>query len=88
MILLITYDLKAPGRNYEELHETIKSAGTWWHHLESTWLIETNLTPEQWYNNLAKHLDINDLIFIIEVKRNYYGYLPQKAWDWLGQRNF
>jgi hypothetical protein len=88
MILLISYDLNRPGQNYSALHEEIKQAGTWWHHLESTWLIETNQTPNQWYDRLAKHLDATDNILIIEVTRNYYGWLPQKAWDWLSARSF
>ncbi len=88
MILLITYDLKAPGRNYAGLYESIKSSGTWWHHLESIWLVETNQTPEQWYNKLATQMDQNDNLFIVQVTRNYFGYLPQKAWDWLKDRSF
>lgn len=88
MILLITYDLMSPGQKYEPLHEAIKSAGTWWHHLESTWLVETNLTPKQWYEKLAPFLDQNDNILIIEVKQNYWGWLPQKAWDWINQRKY
>ena len=88
MILLITYDLKQPGQNYAALYEEIKKAGTWWHHLESTWIIETELTPKQWYESLAPHLDKNDHILVVQVARNYWGYLPKEAWEWLSGRNF
>jgi hypothetical protein len=88
MVLLITYDLNAPGKNYDRLYEEIKKAGTWWHHLDSTWLIETQSSPQQWYERLAPHIDRNDFLFVIEVERNYWGQLPQEAWEWLRGRNF
>lgn len=88
MVLLITYDLRYPGRDYSGLYQEIKSAGTWWHHLESMWLIETQLNPQQWYSKLAPNLDANDHLFIIQVQGNYWGWLPKEAWDWLAARHF
>jgi len=88
MVLLITYDLRRPGRNYKSLHEAIKSAGTWWHHLESTWLIETDASPNQWAEFLRPHMDANDNLLVIRVHKNYQGWLPQQAWDWLATRTF
>lgn len=88
MVILITYDLKAPGRDYTSLHEAIKKAGTWWHHLDSTWIVETSSSPQQWYQYLAPHLDANDFILVIEVTNNSYGFLPKRAWEWLTQRKY
>lgn len=88
MVLLITYDLKRPVQNYAALHEEIKKSGTWWHHLESTWIIQTNETPQQCFARLARHIDQNDSMLIIEVKKNYWGWLPQKAWEWLNGRSY
>ena len=88
MVLLITYDLKKPGQNYKPLHDAIKSAGTWWHHLESTWIIETSETPQTWYSRLAPHMDRNDNLLVIEVANNYYGWAPKEAWGWLAGRTF
>jgi len=88
MVLLITYDLNRPGQNYTSLHEEIKKAGTWWHHLESTWIIETDLTPKQWYERLVSHIDRNDNLIVFEITSNYYGWAPKEAWDWLANRRF
>jgi len=88
MVLLITYDLKRPGQNYAGLHDAIKAAGTWWHHLESTWIIETDESPRDWYNRLAPHLDQTDYVIVIEITRNYFGWAPKEAWDWLSRRTF
>lgn len=83
MILLITYNLNEPTRNTEALFNEIKKAGTWWHHLDSTWLIKTNSSPKEWYNRIAPRFLKSDSFLIIEVKSNYYGWLPQNAWDWI-----
>lgn len=85
-VLLITYDLKQPVQNYTKLYNTIKTAQTWWHYLDSTWLIVTNESPEHWYRNLKPAINKNDGILIIEVKSNYYGWLSKEAWDWI-QKN-
>lgn len=83
MLLLITYDLNRPGQKYDEIHEAIKSAGYWWHHLESTWLVQTSNGPKYWYEKLEPYLDSNDHLLIIEVKNNYWGTLPKRAWEWI-----
>lgn len=79
----ITYDLKAPGRNYEELYEAIKASGKWWHFLESTWIVVSNESSQQIWNRLANKVDRNDFVLIIEVRRDCYGWLPQEAWNWI-----
>ena len=79
----ITYDLTAPGRNYEGLYEAIKKQGTWWHYLESTWLVSTNKTASQVWSDLSQYIDKNDNLLIIEVRDNVSGWLPKKAWEWI-----
>jgi len=79
----ITYDLSKPGRDYEGLYEAIKGTGTWWHYLESTWIVKTNLTPSQIWQHLQPHTDENDSILIIEIRDNVSGWLPKKAWEWI-----
>lgn len=86
MIYAINYDLKKPGQNYAPLHDAIKSCGVWWHYLDSTWLVETTLTADGIWKKLAPHVDKNDSMLIIGVTRDYSGWLPQKAWDWINQR--
>ncbi|MEL6216986.1 MAG: hypothetical protein AAFR79_00750 [Pseudomonadota bacterium] len=86
MIYAINYDLKKPDRNYEELHKAIKALGAWWHYLDSTWLVDTSLSATEVWDRLAPHVDNNDSVLVIGVTRNYSGWLPQKAWDWINQR--
>ena len=83
-VLLISYDLKSkPIDQYINLYETIKKADVWWHYLESTWLVATELNPKEWYDKIVSQIHKNDKLLIIEVKPNYYGWLTPEAWEWI-----
>lgn len=86
MIISINYDLKRPGQNYQALYDAIKSCGATWHYLGSTWLVDTTLTTGQLWAALAPHVDKNDSVLVIGVTRNYQGWLPKDAWDWINDR--
>lgn len=86
MIYSINYDLNKPGQDYAKLHEAIKDLGASWHYLDSTWLVDTNLNADQIWNRLSQHVDKNDFILIIGVTRDYTGWLPKDAWEWLNSR--
>lgn len=86
MIYSINYDLKSPGQNYSELHNAIKSCGYWWHFLESCWLVDTNLTAKGIWDKLSPYADKSDCFLIVGISRDYSGFLPQKAWDWISSR--
>jgi hypothetical protein len=82
--LLISYDLNKPGQNYDKLYEKIKSLGTWWHYLESTWIVTSTLTPSQAFDRLQPALDASDSVLIVNITGDTYsGWLPQEAWNWL-----
>lgn len=84
MILLITYDLKKPGKDYTSLYNVIKTAPKWWHYLESTWIIQTSESVDTWNSRLTKVLDQNDHLLIVDItKRPRQGWLPKEAWDWI-----
>lgn len=83
-ILLVSYDLNKPGKNYSALYDILKTAPYWWHYLESTWLLATNETPTQWNEKLKAAIDENDNILIVDItKRPRQGWLPTKAWEWI-----
>ena len=65
--LLIGYDLNKE-KNYEELFAGIKSLGaSWWHHLDSTWLVKADMTAVQARNALKPHIDADDELLVIDV---------------------
>lgn len=85
--LLVTYDLNTPGQNYKELYEAIKGLGSsWWHYLDSTWLVHSTLNPSQASERLRPAMDKNDNLLVLNVTGDAAGgWLPQEAWDWINQ---
>jgi len=88
MVYLITYDLNKTGQDYNSLYEAIKKLGSWWHGLDSNWLIQTNLSSSQISGILNQTIDTNDRLLIIRVMKDYQGWLTQEAWNWLNNANF
>ena len=82
---LITYSLKNPNWNYTGFLSALQNIGPWWHYLDTTWLIKSDLTSQQIYQKLGPGLlSINDFILVIEiVPGNRFGWLPKDAWDWI-----
>ncbi|MFH0022806.1 hypothetical protein ACFZAC_14525 [Pseudomonas fluorescens] len=82
--VLITYDLITPGKNYAELHEAIKTLGSWWHCVESTWIIKSNLTLVQIRDALNTHVDSNDKLLVLGLSAAaaWVG-LDKNCSDWL-----
>jgi hypothetical protein len=66
-IILIGYDLNNPGQNYDSLIKAIKSYGTWWHHLDSTWIVKTSKSPSSVRDHLTQHMDKGDEILVVDI---------------------
>ncbi|RYG04578.1 MAG: SinR family protein [Chitinophagaceae bacterium] len=65
---LIGYDLNKSGQDYEELIDAIKKLSwTWWHHLNSTWIIKSNSTATAIRDILAAHIDGNDELLVVSL---------------------
>ena len=65
---LISYDLNRPGQDYSELFEAIKAeCQTWWHHLDSTWIIKTESDAASVRDALMKHIDTNDELLVVRL---------------------
>ena len=66
--ILIGYDLNTAGQDYKELIDAIKAlANDWWHCLDSTWIIKTNLGVVQVRDALMQHIDSNDELLVLTV---------------------
>jgi CRISPR/Cas system-associated endoribonuclease Cas2 len=61
---IISYDLKHPGSNYDALTKEIKAYGTWARINESVWAVVTEMTAVQVRDDLSRHIDSNDRIFV------------------------
>jgi len=81
---LVGYDLNTPGQDYTDLINAIKAFGTWWHHLDSTWLIKTDWTSVQIRDDLKQHMDTNDELLVVRLSGEaaWKGF-NQKGSDWI-----
>jgi hypothetical protein len=82
-VLLVTYDLRTPGHNYNPFYEALKQQGNWWHYISSTWLIATRKTPQELYSALVGHIATGDSLLVVTVKYPYWGSLSKEAWKWM-----
>jgi len=81
---LIGYDLNKSGQDYSTLINKIKELGTWWHCLDSTFIIKTAYSAVEIRNYLQNYIDSNDELLVV-------GLTAEAAWagfdkncsDWL-----
>jgi hypothetical protein len=76
---LVGYDLNRPEQNYADLIEAIKKYSTWWHHLDSTWIIKTDDSAATVRDSLVAHIDANDELLVV-------GLTGEGAWRGLNDK--
>lgn len=88
MIVLVSYDLNKPGKDYEALYDTLRTADSWWHFLDSTWILSTSLSVESWGEKIRRVIDENDSVLVVDIsKKKRDGWLSTDAWKWLRQHD-
>lgn len=87
-ILLVTYDLKAPGRNYQPVYDYLKGFN-YCKGMESVWLLDTQQAPATVRDKLKTIIDGNDKVFVVRLQRSWAS-LHYGCGDWLNdpQRNW
>ncbi|SCW80255.1 SinR family protein [Mucilaginibacter sp. NFR10] len=83
---IIGYDLDKPGQDYTHLNEAIKEIGTWWHCLDSTWLVRSTLSATTIRDRLMKIMDNNDELLVAKLSNEaaWFGF-NKNCTDWLHQ---
>lgn len=80
---IVTYDLNKETKRPNILKDIKEGFGGWAKLSESSYAISTNLSPDGVYDILSKHLDGNDHIYIITLKKPWQGFGPKTVNDWL-----
>lgn len=82
----VSYDLKAPGKDYSRLWNHLKSYGNYARPLESYWLIRTGYSVEQVRNSCKTYVDQNDKIFVVDVtgRPSAWNNISVAVVDWIG----
>lgn len=81
---LITYDLHSPGQDYSTLFDAIKKVGTWWHCLDSNWIVKSDSSAETIRDSITPYIDSNDSLLVIALtgEAAWIGFTKECS-DWL-----
>ena len=90
----INYDLRQPGRKYDELYDAIKEMageGNWQHPMESFWVVAFSdysfESANNIYETLRHHIDDNDSLFISMIDgTEHQGWMPKSFWNWFKEK--
>lgn len=89
MVLIVTYALNSVGHDYTPLFNTIKGkAGRWWHFMDSTWIVDTQYSADQFAKLLFPHMFQSDSLLVARLQGEHQGWLPKEAWDWLTSKQY
>ena len=84
---IISYDLKGKNKDYNGLINAIKEERGWWHYLDSFWILNTEKSVSDLTDKLKNYLDDEDRLFVFDTEtKEYNGWLPQRAYDWIKER--
>lgn len=64
---LIGYDLNRPEQDYPKLIEAIKKIGSWWHCLDSTWIVKADTSAKAIRDSLNGCIDGNDELLVASL---------------------
>jgi hypothetical protein len=76
--LLVSYDLRTPGKDYQRLWDHLKSYSDYFKPLESLWLIKTSSSAKEGRDEIKQFMDSNDRLIVINVTGR------EAAWNNLG----
>jgi hypothetical protein len=73
MLLLITYDLHKPERDYQAVFALIQRADSCVRVEESVWIVDTEDSPTVWRNQL-KAVTTEATFFVIRLRKSWAGF--------------
>lgn len=83
-LYLISFDLKAPGRNYQPVYDYIATFGDTIKPLQTVYLVKTYKTATQVRNDLNAIVDNNDQVLVITISTTAWAtYNLPNTTNWL-----
>jgi hypothetical protein len=84
---IIGYDLNKTGQDYTDLINKIQATfSTWWHHLDSTWIVKSDFSAEHIRNLLVLHIDNNDELLVASLTgESAWSGFSDKGSKWLSE---
>lgn len=80
---IITYGFIEKKGDYSKLYNALTQLGPYWHEMDNTWFVYTELDEKEIMDKIQPYLDDNIYLFIIVMNEEYWGWIPQSGWDWI-----
>ncbi len=81
-VYIVTYDLNAPGKNYTPLIDAIKKY-SYCKCLKSAFFVDTNEDAASIRDKLTKLIDVNDSLYVMELKKHWAANRDMPCNQWL-----
>lgn len=81
--LIVTYDLNKETSRPPLLKNLKELYPSWAKLSESSYAIQTGDAPVDVFKKLQKNIDSNDNLYVVTLKRPYYGRGPEAVNNWL-----
>jgi hypothetical protein len=89
MVLIITFAHNNAQKDYTSFFEAIKAnSKEWWHFMESTWIVVTDHSVNDFARFLYPHIQRTDYVLVARLNEEHQGWLPKEAWDWLNSKTY
>lgn len=84
-IYCVSYDLfDGESEDYRNLIDHLKTYPRWWHHLQSTWFIETEQSAKEVLRNCARFVPTDIAIIVFEVGKTWAATgFERRGYQWL-----
>lgn len=81
-IYAVSYDLRKPGRNYDDLYKALRQY-VHCHMLESYWYVDSTDSASTIRDALSQHIDSNDQLMVHRVQKNWAAHKKCRCTTWL-----
>lgn len=68
--LHISYDLYAPGQNYDRVIEAIRKLGGWAKIHKSYWYVDSHYSASEAHKLVKAAMDANDSLYVVDATNN------------------
>jgi hypothetical protein len=84
-VYAVDYDLRKPGRNYDDLYKELQKFPGYCPVLESFWFIVSERTAVQVHDQLKPRMDANDGLVVHEVRKSNAAWsgLKSNVTEWM-----
>ena len=88
-VYLVAVQLRRPNADYGPVIGMIKNVGiAWMYYIPHVVLIQSHETAAAINLKILKFITKEDYILVIQVTKQYQGWLPKEAWDWLNTAGY